>query len=151
MAEASRRVAKRFGLSGIFGLDFIRDAAGDVHLIEINPRTTQGGALAFGEGRDLPSALVASLTQCEASRRPAIASDVVVFFPREWQRNPASTHLLSAHHDVPWDDPAVLKDCFDSVAKEQVVARKSPAGMPERTETRSVRPIWRRAFVIARS
>ena len=117
MAEASRRVARHFGLSGIFGLDFIRDDAGNVHLIEINPRTTQGGTLAFGEGRDLPSALAASVTQCETSRREAIANDVVVFFPREWQRNVASPHLMRGYHDVPWDDPAVLNGCFKTAQK----------------------------------
>jgi len=154
MAEASRRVAKQFGLSGIFGLDFIRDQAGDVHLIEINPRTTQGGTLAFGAGRDLPSALVASVTQCEASHRPAITSDIVVFFPREWQRDPASPHLTSGYHDVPWDDPAVLKDCFDTVAKEQAAARNAQAlslAPSGRREPSSARPIWRRAWAFARS
>jgi hypothetical protein len=148
MAEASRRVAKQYGLSGIFGLDFIRDEAGDVHLIEINPRTTQGGTLAFGEGRDLPSALAASVTQCEASRRPAIANDVVAFFPREWQRDAASPHLMHGYHDVPWDDPAVLKDCFDTVAREQVAKNKLalnivPDGQHERP---AAAPIWRRAL-----
>ena len=154
MAEASRRVAKHFGLSGIFGLDFIRDEAGDVHLIEINPRTTQGGTLPFGEGRDLPSALAASVTQCETSRRAAITNDIVVFFPREWQRDPASPYLTSGHHDVPWDDPAVLKDCFDAVAREPAAAGKtvvdtrSPAGQ---RKTSNARPIWRRAQATGRS
>lgn len=149
MAEASRRVARQYGLSGIFGLDFIRDEAGDVHLIEINPRTTQGGTLAFGEGRDLPSALAASLTQCETSRRAAIPNDVVVFFPREWQRDPASPYLMNAHHDVPWDDPAVLKDCFETVAKDLVRPRNSVVDLltpTEQCETPSARPIWRRAL-----
>jgi hypothetical protein len=154
MAEASRCVATHFGLSGIFGLDFIRDEAGDVHLIEINPRTTQGGTLAFGEGRDLPSALAASVTQCETSRRAAITNDIVAFFPREWQRDPASPYLTSGHHDVPWDDPAVLRDCFDTAAREQATAGKtvvdmlSPAGQ---RGTSNAGPIWRRAQAVGRS
>jgi len=114
--EATLKIAKRFGLSGIHGMDFIRDAQGAVHLIEINPRATQGSTLAFGRGRDLPAALAERLTPA-AGIRPAITADTVVFFPREWQRDPASHFLTSAHHDVPWDDPAVLLAILRSAAR----------------------------------
>jgi hypothetical protein len=125
MAEASAKIAKRFGLSGIYGLDFIRDGAGEVHLIEINPRTTQGGTLPFGDGRDLPSALAACVTRTPAARRDAIANDVVAFFPAEWQRDPASPYLASGFHNVPWDDPRVLKACFDALPQAQTPDRKA--------------------------
>lgn len=156
MADASRRIAKHFGLSGIYGLDFIRDDAGDVHLIEINPRTTQGGALAFGEGRDLPSALAASVTHSEATRRPAITNDVVAFFPREWERDPASPYLMSGHHDVPWDDPAVLKMTLDQLPDAQFAQKESLLKMLEPTHpdlrtARGAKPMWRRAFAFGRS
>jgi hypothetical protein len=107
IANATRKIARRFGLSGIHGMDFIRDAAGVPHLIEINPRATQGSTLAFGPARDLPAALAGCL-MADAPPRPAIANDLVAFFPREWKRDPLSPYLLSAHHDVPWDDPGVL-------------------------------------------
>jgi hypothetical protein len=109
MDAATRRIARHFSLSGIYGMDFIRDAAGAVHLLEINPRATQGGILPFGRGRDLPAALAACVAPDETTLRPAIANDVVAFFPREWQRDPGSPYLTSAYHDVPWDDPAVLR------------------------------------------
>jgi hypothetical protein len=125
MEEASRLVAKRFGLSGIYGLDFIRDDAGDVHLIEINPRTTQGGTLAFGEGRDLPSALASCVMRSPAARREAIANDVVAFFPAEWQRDAQSPYLVGGYHNVPWDDPAVLKACFDALPQAETAAHKA--------------------------
>ncbi|MBV9990909.1 MAG: ATP-grasp domain-containing protein [Alphaproteobacteria bacterium] len=125
MEEASRLVAKRFGLSGIYGLDFIRDAQGNAHLIEINPRTTQGGTLAFGDGRDMPQALAACVTRMPAKRRDAFPSDVVAFFPAEWQRDAASPWLSSGHHNVPWDDPAVLKHCFDRLPQAQTPDRKA--------------------------
>src|SRR5205807_4068649 len=57
LEAATAKIARRFGLSGIHGMDFIRDAEGAAHLIEINPRATQGSTLAFGPGRDLPAAL----------------------------------------------------------------------------------------------
>jgi hypothetical protein len=107
--SATRTVARLFGLSGLHGLDFIRDRDGAAHLIEINPRATQGGTLAFGAGHDLPAALAGSLSSQTRGMRTPIANDVVVFFPREWKRNPSSPYLQSGHHDIPWDDPAILK------------------------------------------
>lgn len=156
MADASRKIAKHFGLSGIYGLDFIRDDAGNVHLIEINPRTTQGGALAFGEGRDLPSALASSVMRSAATRRAAIANDVVAFFPREWERDPASPYLMNGHHDVPWDDPAVLKVTLDQLPDTQFGQKKSLLKMlePAQEEARSgaaAKPMWRRALAFGRS
>jgi hypothetical protein len=107
MEGASREIARHYRLSGIHGMDFLRDASGAVHLVEINTRATQGGTLAFGPGRDLPSALVSCLQPLAGTRAP-ILNDTVAIFPREWQRDPASPWLQLAHHDVPWDDPAVL-------------------------------------------
>jgi hypothetical protein len=152
MEDASRRIAKRFGLSGIFGLDFIRDESGDVHLIEINPRTTQGGTLAFGEGRDLPSALASCVTRCALTRRPTIPNDVVAFFPREWERDSSSPYLTNGHHDVPWDDPAIVKFCLETLSP---AAQTSLADMlafsagPQ--EQIAAKPKWRRMLSLARS
>lgn len=113
IAEATQKIARRFGLSGIHGMDFIRDAAGTAHLIEINPRATQGSTLAFGKGHDLPTGLANCLLR-DAPARTAIATDLVAFFPREWKRDPVSPYLHLAHHDVPWDDPGVL---FESLGR----------------------------------
>jgi glutathione synthase/RimK-type ligase-like ATP-grasp enzyme len=102
--RATRLIARHLGLSGIHGMDFIRDESGALHLLEVNPRTTQGGTLAFGPGHDLPAALASCVAPTQ-SMRAAIANDVVAIFPREWQRDPMSPYLKTAHHDVPWDDP----------------------------------------------
>jgi hypothetical protein len=109
MDKAARIVDERFQLSGLHGLDFIRDENGKVHLIEINPRATQGGTLPFGEGRDLPAALAQTLTDHPVGRRSAIGNDVVAFFPREMRRDPASPYLREGYHDIPHDDPALLR------------------------------------------
>jgi predicted ATP-grasp superfamily ATP-dependent carboligase len=147
IADASARIARHFGLSGLFGLDFIRDEAGCVHLLEINPRPTQGGTLAFGDGRDLPQAMAQAVTRCETGRREALPNDVVAFFPREWQRDMQSPYLLSGHHDVPWDDPAVLKDCFDSLPEARDPMRRSAL---ELLKLSAPAPGWRRP-ALARS
>jgi hypothetical protein len=138
MAAATQLIAGHFGLSGLHGMDFIRDANGTVHLIEINPRATQGGTLAFGRGRDLPAALASSVAGFETDIRPAIASDTVVFFPLEWQRNPANPYLKSGHHDIPWDDPGVLDASLEAhgVARSALaplVAEAQNATRPPRT------------------
>lgn len=114
IAQATRLIAKRFRLSGLHGMDFIRDEAGHVHLIEINPRATQGGTLPFGPGRDLAAGLAACIS-AEAKPRPPIDNDLVVFFPREWLRDPASDWLTRAHHDVPWDDPMIVKASLQEI------------------------------------
>lgn len=117
MAHASRIVAERFGLSGLHGLDFIRDTNGDVHLIEINPRGTQGGTLPFGPGRDISADLASRAFSRPWQGRTAIANDVVVLFPREWRRDRDSVWLKTGYHDVPWDDPAVLYAALGAPAK----------------------------------
>jgi len=110
MDAAARKLAARFGLSGLHGLDFVRDATGALHVIEINPRATQTAAIAWGAGLDCPAALARMFGP--AVDRPAVTngSDVALF-PQEWNRDPTSPYLASAYHDVPWDDPGVLGAC----------------------------------------
>jgi hypothetical protein len=127
IAAATRLLASHYGLSGVHGLDFIRDDAGHVHLLEINPRTTQGGTLHFGEGRDLAADLVSCLMP-DVPVREAIANNTVVFFPREWSQNPASVYLRNAHHHVPWDDPAILRACLAEVPNANL---KVPLDQPD--------------------
>jgi predicted ATP-grasp superfamily ATP-dependent carboligase len=114
MDKAAVRIAERFGLSGLHGLDFMRDAQGLPHLIESNPRATQAAALVLGAGGDLTAALVGCLSPAPRAVRPAMTENpVIALFPQEWRRNPASGWLQSAYLDVPWDDPAVLRACLE--------------------------------------
>ena len=110
MEAAARSIARRFNLSGLHGLDFISTPQGEVFLLEINPRATQTSYLAFGHGRDPLSGLVeaASGTRCRA-RTPSTANRLIALFPQEWSRNPASPYLKTAFHDIPWDDPDLLR------------------------------------------
>jgi hypothetical protein len=115
MDQAARRLARRFELSGLHGLDYVRDEAGAVHLIEINPRATQTGHLAFAGGDDLVAALVSHAGNAGQTQRPATpAGDLVALFPQEWARDRASPWLGAAYHDVPWDDPRVIDACLAS-------------------------------------
>jgi len=112
MDAAARTLAARFGLSGLHGLDFMRDGEGALHFIELNPRATQIAAMAWGPGLDCPAALARMARQ--ATDRPAATElAVVALFPQEWSRDPASAYLATAHHDVPWDDPGVVRVCLE--------------------------------------
>lgn len=107
MDEAARRVAARFNLSGLHGLDFMRDEKG-VHLIEINPRATQICHLALGEGRDLLAALLTAQGTFIPARATSTVSDLIALFPQEWKRDPESPWLKVAFADMPADDPGLI-------------------------------------------
>ncbi|HEY2068841.1 MAG TPA: ATP-grasp domain-containing protein [Rhizomicrobium sp.] len=115
MEAAACRLASQFGLSGLHGLDYVRDAQGKPHLIEINPRATQTSHLGFGPGHDLCAALAARAGGHGFGRTP-IPGRAVALFPQEWRRDRTSTWLKSAHHDVPWDDPRLVDACLASNA-----------------------------------
>ena len=114
MDRAAARLAAQFGLSGLHGLDYVRDDQGQAHLIEINPRGPQTSYLSFGAGHDLVSALASRVDGHARPPRPRVANDVVALFPQEWMRDPASPYLTTAFHDVPWDDPALIRAWMES-------------------------------------
>ena len=115
MSEAARRLVRRLGVSGLWGIDFILEAStGAAHLIEMNPRATPICHLPLGAGRNLPAALYAQLAGSPPPALPAtIERDAIALFPGEWSRNPASPYLRSGYHDVPWDEPGLIRDCID--------------------------------------
>jgi hypothetical protein len=128
MEQAAARLAERFGLSGLHGLDFVRDEKGQPHLIEMNPRATQTSAFAFGAGHDLAAALAGSLTPSARWPRPVLTDNpVIALFPQEWRRDPQSPWLHSAYPDVPWDDPEVLRACLAPGQKPPEPRRPEPA------------------------
>lgn len=111
MIDAAKRVVMALGLSGMIGFDFMIEAAtGAAYLIEMNPRNTPICALRLGPGRDLAEALVARLAARPARDRPSRTErDIVVFFPDTWQEDPASHFLHSGYHDVPWEEPGLVR------------------------------------------
>jgi hypothetical protein len=134
MEVAAQRLAARFRLSGLHGLDFVRDAAGKAHLIETNPRATQSSALALGPGHDLVAALAGCISPSARGARPLVTTnEVFALFPQEWRRDPNSAWLRTAHLDVPWDDPDVLKACLNpgEPAPELPKPDRAPAALPQ--------------------
>ena len=109
----SEMLAAGFGISGFFGAEFIEHAqTGDVYLIEINRRVTNGVQLGGFVGVHVCAALASAL-----EGRPYVGrTDIdpgeehrVAEFPQEWLRDPESPYLLNSRVDVPWDDVNLLR------------------------------------------
>jgi glutathione synthase/RimK-type ligase-like ATP-grasp enzyme len=115
MSEAARRVVARLRLSGLWGFDFVLDRNSDAAwLIEANPRATPVCHLVPHDGNALPAALLSPLTGQPAPAVPPTSSEgVIVMFPGEWRRDPASPALHAHYHDVPWTEPDLVRDCLE--------------------------------------
>ena len=111
MIDAAKRVVQGLCLSGMIGFAFMIEAAtGAAFLIEMNPRNTPICAVRLGPGRDLAEALVARLgSRPVRERTPRTERDIVVMFPDTWRENPASHFLHTAYHDVPWEQPDLVR------------------------------------------
>lgn len=99
MDEAAAKIAARFRLNGLHGLDFMRDKDGVPYLIEVNPRATQICHLPLSA--DLPAALLGLLP-----RDPVTMSRRIALFP---QLLSAGELAREVYRDIPWDDPGVLR------------------------------------------
>jgi len=141
MSIAAEKIVKRLNLSGLIGFDFmLEEQTGNPYLIEVNPRATQVGHLTLGPGRDLPAALYAAMTGeviREASK--VTENQTITLFPQEWKRNPESPFLRSGYHDVPWEEPELIRACVRSAKKQTALNFKkervrtfSPARLPNR-------------------
>jgi len=141
MAEAAARLVKRMGLSGLWGIDFVLEATTDAAFtIEMNPRATPTCHLPLGPGRDLAAALVTRLTGSPPPMpTPPIAHEVIAIFPGEWERDPASAHLRADYHDVPWDEPDLVRDCIGRPWSERGWVARLWAGLRPLL-SRSARP-----------
>lgn len=111
MIAAARSIAQHLKLSGIVGFDFVLDdVAQRAELIEINPRATQINHFPGYDGPDLATALF-----CAVRNEPVVNStnrqwiEEVALFPQEWEREPTSKWLSSAFHDVPFEEPELLR------------------------------------------
>jgi len=111
MLETASRVVRWLGISGFCGFDFVlEETSGRAYLIEINPRATQINHLALGAGRDLPAALRARVSNEPVRQSRAVTDcDTIALFPQEWRRNPESSFLRTAYHDVPSEEPELIE------------------------------------------
>ncbi len=112
MAKAAEKLARDLKLSGVFGLDFLLDeATGTAHLLEMNGRATPLTHLSFGIGRDPVGAIAQIAGSLCIDAPPSVTDrDVIAYFPQAWHTAPDDRWLSDGFHDVPWEDPALLKE-----------------------------------------
>jgi ATP-grasp domain len=110
MIPAAERIARRLGLSGFFGLDFMIDnESGATYLIEMNPRCTPLSHLQLGKGRDMIEALGALLSGRPLQELPPVTqNELIAYFPQLWQSK--SEFLQSSFHDIPRGEPDLVED-----------------------------------------
>jgi carbamoylphosphate synthase large subunit len=127
ISTAAETMARRLNLSGLYGFDFmIESETGNAYLVEINPRSTQVGHLSLGPGRDIPAALYAALSGKAVKPTPKITEkDTIALFPQEWIRDAESPFLRLAYHDVPLEEPELIRDCVSNYQKQSAWYSKS--------------------------
>lgn len=114
-----RAIAERLGLTGVAKFDFKRDAAGTLHLLEINPRFTLWHHPAALAGLNVPALVYADLTG--TPRPPIRPARPGVRWCRAWNDFPAAramgvpladwlawTWRCEAKSSLSWDDPLPL-------------------------------------------
>lgn len=126
MGTAGLHIVQRLGLSGFYGFDFmVEKQTGVAYLIEMNARSTQTCHLALGPEHDLAAAFRAALAGEPVAERPPVTTGChVTLFPQEWQNNPASEHFRNGYHDVPWQEPELVRACIDSRREREGIAAR---------------------------
>jgi hypothetical protein len=115
MSRSAEKIVNKLGLSGLLGFDFILgEQNGCATLIEMNARATQICHLPMGTHHDLPVAIsaMAGGETIPATKRIS-DRDFIALFPQEWHSDPTSGYITTAYHDVPWQEPRLVKACID--------------------------------------
>ena len=112
--DAIRLLARELQLSGFHGLDFVLEQDTDAaYLLELNPRATQLGHLNLSAHGDLAGVMAGKLRNAAPNRIASenlIQKSAIAFFPYAFKSNPGSVYLHQGYHDVPWDEPALVRE-----------------------------------------
>jgi hypothetical protein len=125
MEAVAEKVARRLGLSGFVGLDFVVDnLSGEAFLIEINPRCTPVSHLQLGPGKDLIEALRSQLCATPLREFPAETNRAMIaYFPQAWHCE--SSLLTESFQDIPRDEPELVKELLEPWVSRSLVFRAS--------------------------
>ena len=109
LVAGAARLARRLGLSGFIGLDFMVDEAGAAWVIEMNPRYTPLCNLRLEDGRDVIGAFTRALTGRAAPPRQPAPAGMIAHFPTAWQWSRTDERLAFCYQDIPRDQPALVR------------------------------------------
>jgi glutathione synthase/RimK-type ligase-like ATP-grasp enzyme len=124
MAMVAEHMVKRLDLSGFVGFDFVLDSSNQAWIIEMNPRVTPICHFPFADGTSLAGALYTQMTGLQQQSRLApINRGLISLFPDEIVRSPSSEYLRSYQHDVPWDEPELVRRMLNQVLRTRIRRR----------------------------
>ena len=115
MISAAEKIARRLGITGFFGLDFvIEEGTGAAYLIEMNPRCTPPCPLELRAGRNLVAALCSQLTgQPLQENGSAIDRCLIAYFPQVVENGgtlDGTDRDEPVHLDIPLGEPDLIHE-----------------------------------------
>ena len=124
MTMVCEHMVKRLHLSGFVGFDFILDSANRAWILEMNPRVTQISHFFLADGTNLARSLYMQMKgQLPPSKLAPIDRDLIALFPNEMIRAPSSNYLRSCHHDVPWEEPELVRSVLNRALRMRMGRR----------------------------
>ena len=124
MAMIAERMVKRLNLSGFVGFDFVLDSSNQAWIIEMNPRVTPICHFSLTDGTNFAGSLYMQMTGIPSlSILAPINCGLIALFPNEIVRSPFSEHLQFCQHDVPWNEPEVVRVVLDQALRTGILKR----------------------------
>jgi glutathione synthase/RimK-type ligase-like ATP-grasp enzyme len=124
MAIVAEHMVKRLDMSGFVGFDFVLDSSNQAWIIEMNPRVTPICHFSLADGTNLAESLYTQMTGLRPlSRLARINRGLIALFPGEIVRSPSSEYLQSCQHDVPWNEPEVVRSVLNQALQTGILRR----------------------------
>jgi hypothetical protein len=124
MTMVCEHMVKRLHLSGFVGFDFILDSANRAWILEMNPRVTQISHFFLADGTNLARSLYTQMKgQLPPLKVAPINRGLIALFPNEIIRSPSSNYLLSCQHDVPWEEPELVRSVLNWALRRGIGGR----------------------------
>ena len=90
----------------------------------MNPRVTPICHFSLADGTNLAGSLYTQMTGLRPLSRPApINRDLIALFPNEIVRSPSSEYLQSCQHDVPWNEPELVRSVLNQALRTGIFRR----------------------------
>ncbi len=128
ISEAACLLARRLGLSGFHGLDFmLHPHTNAAYLLELNPRCTQLGHLPLAGQGTLAGRFIQALTGSpvlEPQGRTLKTGDVIAFYPQAFLWNPNSRYLAEGYHDIPRQAPELERELLKTSWPDRQLASR---------------------------
>jgi biotin carboxylase len=110
ITATAKALTAHFKLTGFAEFDFMLErGTGRAFLLECNARPSMLSVLGPRIGVDLCRALAARLRGQPLPPTRLRTGTRVALFPQEWRRDATNPILHTPAHDVPWDDPQLVK------------------------------------------